>query len=267
MKSIPASTVVLVVTASLVTLIASVFISVNYYVIKPNDLAKAIKNNPETFAEALFSINDDMRKVAQKKRQEMENKKLEEQCKNPAKISSKGRVTVGDKDAPVVIAEFFDFQCPYCAQASDSMKSLVKKHKGKVKLVYKHFPLDFHPFANPAAVHFEAIAMEDHEKAQKFHDLIFKDFNEKYGKLRDKKEIEKSLKELVKAVDADKEAVKKNLEKAQAIVNNDKEEGEKAGVTGTPNLVINGVLVPRNKTPDEVISFVTSEECKKGAGS
>ena len=266
MKSLPTSTIILVVIASLVTLVASVFISVNYYVIQPKDLAKAIKDNPETFAEALFSINDDMRKIAKKKRLELEDKKLEEQCKNPAKISSKGRVTIGDKNASVVVAEFFDFQCPYCAQASSSMKALVKKYKGKVKLVYKHFPLDFHPFANPAAVYFEAIAMEDHKKAQKFHDLIFDDFEKKYGKLRDKKEIEKNLKELVKAVGADKEAVKKNMEKAQAIVNSDKEEGEKAGVTGTPNLVINGILVPRNKTPDEVISFVSSDKCK-GSGS
>ena len=263
MKSLSLPVILLVAGSCLATLAASVFISVNYYVIQPKDLAKAVKNDPETFAEALFSINEEMQKVAVKKRREKENKKLEDQCKNPAKITSKGRVTVGDKDAPVTIAEFFDFQCPFCKDASESVKQLAKQHEGKVKLVYKHFPLDFHPFAFPAAVHFEAVAMEDHKKAQKFHDLIFgKDFKKKYARLKDKKEIDKALAKLVKDVGADPAALKKNIQKAEAVVQNDKEEGEKAGVTGTPNLVINGVLVPRNKTPSEVISLVLEGKCK-----
>lgn len=254
MKSIPASTVILIVIASLVTLVASVFIAVNYYVIQPKDLAKAIKQDPETFAEALFSINDDMRKVAQKKRKEIENKKLEEQFTNPLKISTKGRVTVGDVKAPVTIVEYFDFQCGYCARASKTMKALVEKNKGKVKLVYKHFPLGFHPFAKPAAVHFEAIAMEDHKKAKKFHDQIFDNF-EKYARLKDQKKMDKVLNDLAKSVGADLKTLKANLAKAQAVVEEDKKEGEKAEVTGTPSFVINGVLVPRDKTPQEIVDM------------
>ena len=254
MKSIPTSIIVLVAVASLVTLIASVFISVNYYVIQPKDLAKAIKDNPEAFAEAFFSINDDMRKFAQKKQKEMASQKLKEQFDNPIKIPTEGRVTFGDSKAPVTIVEYFDFQCGYCSLASPKMKSLVKKYEGKVNLVYKHFPLNFHPFAEPAAVHFEAIAMEDHAKAQKFHDLIFDNFD-KYAKLKDKKAIENSLNDLVKTVGADKKTLESNLEKAEAIVASDKKEGEIAGVNGTPSFVINGVLVPRNKTPEEIIDM------------
>ena len=252
MKSIPISTVVLVVVASLVTLVASVFISVNYYVIQPKDLAKAITKDPETFAEAVFTINDAMRKVSQKKRAEAESQQLEKSFENPVKLSTDGRVTFGKEKAPVTIVEFADFQCYYCSQASKGMKKLVEKYKGKVNVVYKHFPLGFHPFAKPAAVHFEAIAMEDHEKAKKFHDLIFDNF-QKYAKLKAGKEIDKKLKELVKAVGADAKKLQDNLKKAEAIVDKDKKEGEKAGVTGTPNFVINGVLVPRGHTPEEII--------------
>ena len=57
----------------------------------------------------------------------------------------------------------------------------------------------------------------------------------------------------MKSVGVDEKALEKNLEKAQAIVNSDKKEGEKAGVTGTPNFVINGVLVPQGHTPEEII--------------
>ena len=252
MKSIPLSTIVLVAVASLVTLVASVFIAVNYYVIQPKDLAKTITNNPEAFAEAFFAINDDMRKYAQKKQQELASKKLEKQFENPIKISTEGRVTKGDSKAPVTVVEYFDFQCGYCALASNKMKNLIKKYEGKVNLVYKHFPLSFHPFAQPAAVYFEAIAMESHDKAKKFHDLIFDNFD-KYSKLKDLERIQKALDDLAKAVGADKKALNNNKEKAQALVKNDKEEGEKAGVSGTPSFVINGVMVPRNKTPEEII--------------
>ena len=267
MKSIPSSTILLVAGASLATLIAAVFISVNYYMIQPKDLAKAIQDDPEAFAEAFFSIGDDMRKYARKKQKEDLEKKFEEQVDNPLKIATEGRVTLGDPKAPVAVVEYFDFQCPFCSTASERMKKLVKDYEGKVKVVYKHFPLGFHDFAEPSAVYFEAIAMEDHSKARKFHDLIFdeKNFNSKYKRLsarspEGKKKMDKALEDLVKESGADLAAVKKNLEKAKAIVESDKEEAQKAGVGGTPSFIVNGVLVPRGKTPREIVDLLLERQ-------
>jgi protein-disulfide isomerase len=70
-----------------------------------------------------------------------------------AKIKIDGKPTRGPKDAKVTIVEFSDFQCPYCARAHQTMSDQVmKEYNGKVKLVYKNFPLGFHPWAEPAAV-------------------------------------------------------------------------------------------------------------------
>src|SRR3989338_8538820 len=56
----------------------------------------------------------------------------------------------GDKSAPVTIIEFSDFQCPYCGRFfSETLPSIEQKYiqSGKVKMVYRDFPLSFHPEA------------------------------------------------------------------------------------------------------------------------
>ena len=68
-----------------------------------------------------------------------------------AKIKTDGKPTRGPKDAKVTIVEYSDFQCPYCARAHATVADQVmKEYDGKVKLVYKNFPLGFHPWAEPA---------------------------------------------------------------------------------------------------------------------
>ena len=59
----------------------------------------------------------------------------------------------GDKNAPVHITVFSNFQCPYCAKADKSLRDLLKDDelKSKVNLVFKHFPFERHPEARPAA--------------------------------------------------------------------------------------------------------------------
>ena len=225
-----------VVGACFATLVLSVVIAVGFVVITPKHLADVIKKDPETFIEAV--------KEASEKYQELAlEKKMDEQFKKPERIDIKGRVTFGDPKAPVAIVEFSDFQCPACAGASGFIKNIVEKYEGKVKLVYRHFPLSFHKMAKPAAIYFEAIAMEDHEKARKFHDAIFENFQE-YAALKDAKVIEKKLQDLVKEVKADPKKVKENMEKAEEIVQNDLIEANKLRVRGTPTFFINGVQPP-----------------------
>jgi protein-disulfide isomerase len=81
---------------------------------------------------------------------------------------------LGKADAPVTIVEFSDFQCPYCKQYFDNTFGQIKAQyidTGKVKLVYRDFPLSFHPMAEPSA---EAAncAMEQ-GKFWEMHDKIF----------------------------------------------------------------------------------------------
>ena len=225
--------VALVVGASFVTLVLSVVISVNFITIPPEQLANVIKKDPVTFMNAVKVSSERYQKVAQEKQ-------MKERFKNPAKIDVTNRVTFGDVKAPVTIVEYSDFQCPYCARASKTMKDLIKKYDGKVKVVYKHFPLGFHPLAKPAAVYFEAIAKVDQKKAKKFHDMIFDNFQD-YARLKDKKQIDKKLQALVKKTGADLSQVEKVLEQAEAQVEKDRKEAESLQVRGTPTFFINGV--------------------------
>ncbi|MCY4513027.1 MAG: thioredoxin domain-containing protein [Bdellovibrionales bacterium] len=232
----PRTIIAFVAGACLATLVLSVVIAVGFVVITPKHLADVIKKDPETFINAVKEASEKYQKIALKK-------KLDDQFEKPAQIETEGRVTFGNSKAPVTIVEFSDFQCPACAGASAFVKNILKKYEGKVKLVYRHFPLSFHKMAKPAAIYFEAIALEDHEKAKKFHDSIFENFQE-YASLKDEKKIEKQLQALAKKVDADTKKIKENKEKAEKIVLKDMAEANQLRVRGTPTFFINGVQPP-----------------------
>ncbi|MDE2221719.1 MAG: thioredoxin domain-containing protein [Candidatus Omnitrophica bacterium] len=58
---------------------------------------------------------------------------------------------LGNKNAPVTITEFSDFQCPFCARFYPVIKQVLAAYPDKVRVVIKNFPLAFHPNALPAA--------------------------------------------------------------------------------------------------------------------
>ena len=81
----------------------------------------------------------------------------------------------GNPDAPITIVEFSDFQCPFCSRFYDQTLPLIQQNyidTGKVKLVYKDFPLDnLHPNARPA--HVAAECADEQEKFWEYHDILF----------------------------------------------------------------------------------------------
>lgn len=81
---------------------------------------------------------------------------------------------LGDANAPVTIIEYSDFQCPFCrAFFNDTYGQLKKNYidTGKAKLVYRHFPLDFHPMAPKSAEAVECAGAQN--KFWEMHDAIF----------------------------------------------------------------------------------------------
>ncbi|MEF9475845.1 MAG: DsbA family protein, partial [Candidatus Mariimomonas ferrooxydans] len=85
---------------------------------------------------------------------------------------------MGDSDAPVTIIEFSDFQCPFCRRSyTDTLPQIKANYvdTGKVKLVYRDFPLSFHPAAQPAAEAFECA--EEQGKEWELHDKLFDEQN------------------------------------------------------------------------------------------
>jgi protein-disulfide isomerase len=85
-------------------------------------------------------------------------------------------MALGKADAPVTIVEFSDYECPFCARFhKDAFPSIKKDYidAGKVRFVYRDFPLSFHPAAYPAAVAVECAHAQGNAYAWKLHDAIF----------------------------------------------------------------------------------------------
>jgi protein-disulfide isomerase len=77
----------------------------------------------------------------------------------------------GDSEAPITIVEFSDFECPYCRSAQAVLKRVMERWPGKVRLVFKHFPLEQHAYALQAAR--AAVCAERQGRFWPVHDLLF----------------------------------------------------------------------------------------------
>lgn len=68
-----------------------------------------------------------------------------------------GEHVYGSPTAPVTVVEYGDYECPYCAAAAPLLRQLVEESDGRVRLIFRHFPLaDRHPHALTAALAAEA---------------------------------------------------------------------------------------------------------------
>lgn len=204
----------------------------------PEIVFNAIEKNPKAFIDTVNKAAKQAQMDAQKDREAEEKAQFEEEFKNPKQPTiDEKRVIFGNAKAPVTIVEYSDFECPYCVRGYNTIKKVLEEYGDKVRVIYKHLPLDFHPLAEPAAKYFEAIALQDHAKAQKFHDMIF----DNQGEL--KSDREKFLDKAATKVGANLARVKKdiNSDVVKSRVAADIEEARKFEFSGTPGFLINGV--------------------------
>jgi len=99
-----------------------------------------------------------------------------------APLPPAGRPSRGPANAPVVIQEWSDFQCPFCARVEPTLVDLQKEFPTQVRLVWRHMPLPFHdkaPLAAEAAE--EALAQRGPQAFWKYHDRLFEAQSEPDG--------------------------------------------------------------------------------------
>jgi protein-disulfide isomerase len=177
----------------------------------------------------------------------------------PVDVSIDDDAMKGDKNAKVTIVEFSDFQCPYCGRfVQQTMPKIQSEYidKGKVRLVFRDYPLDFHPNAKPAAMATEcARAQGGDEMYYKFHDKVFGN--------QDSLSVE-SLKKW--AGDLGLNTAKFNdcldSKKFEAEVAKDFADGQSYGVSGTPAFFINGRMIS-GAQPFENFKTIIDEELAK----
>ena len=140
---------------------------------------------------------------------------------------------MGNKNAPVTVIEFSDFQCPFCGRFRSETFDQIKKQyidTGKVKFVFRDFPLtSIHPMAQKAAE--AAECADDQGKFWEYHDLIF----ERQASLSINSlkqwgvELELNANDFNKCLDSGKYS---------SEVNKDASDAQGAGGQGTPFFII-----------------------------
>jgi len=154
----------------------------------------------------------------------------------------------GSHDAPIVLVEYGDYQCPYCGAAYPQMKLVQKEMGNRLCFVFRNFPLsNLHPQAMRAANFAEAAAKEG--RFWEMHDTIF----ENQRRLNDRSLIDYATKVGLKD-DSVQAALRGEFD---ARIRQDFRSGARSGVNGTPTLFVNGQRFEGAALADELIDYFT----------
>ena len=93
---------------------------------------------------------------------------------NRAQIQMNDAPAMGDAKAPVTLVEYSDFECPVCRGLHDALRGMLSKYSGKVRVVFKDFPIEqLHPWARTAAIAGRCAYQQDPKAFWKMYDLIY----------------------------------------------------------------------------------------------
>jgi len=142
--------------------------------------------------------------------------------------------SLGPSHAPITLVEYGDFECPNCKQAAPAVKLLLQRFTGRVRFIYRHFPLEeVHPHALQAALAAEVAAGQ--RKFWPMHDLLFD--NQQHLK-------PPQLRRYAERLELD--MVRYDADMADTVylqrVREDIEGGSRSGVRATPTFFVNGVI-------------------------
>lgn len=166
--------------------------------------------------------------------------------KQPAPTPSQN--VKGEATASATLVEYSDFQCPACAAYYPVVKQLNKDYAGKLRFVYRYFPLrTIHQNAEISSIAAEAAARQN--KFWEMHDLLFENQTE-WSNLQDPKE---KFKEYAKFIGLDMEKFQNDLNSKEAKdkVEADYQSGLSLGVNATPTFFLNDQKIQNPKTYEE----------------
>ena len=178
-------------------------------------------------------------------------------------VAQDGSAASGARVPLVTIVEFSDFQCPYCKKMAWSLKTAMMNYKDRVRLVFKHYPLDrkCNPFVR-RTIHTQAcdlakagICAQQQGRFWELHDLLF---GERFEK-------DRPLQGVAEILGLDVERFEKCMEseEAERLLRIDIDDGRRLKIRGTPVLLINGRVLPGYRRP-RVLNMVLENLLQSG---
>jgi protein-disulfide isomerase len=164
--------------------------------------------------------------------------------------------STGSKEALITMVEFSDYQCPFCSRGHNTVQQLEKDYEGKLRVVMKQHPLDFHPRAKPSSL--AALAAGEQGKYLEMHNKLFANQTQ-----LDDANLEQYAREL--GLNIEKWKADQQLPKFQTMIQNDTAQAMQLGATGTPAFFINGKKIS-GAQPIENFKKVIDEEITKAQG-
>lgn len=174
-----------------------------------------------------------------------------------ATLDLDGAPVRGTETAPVTIVEYSDFHCPFCRSVQPTLTTLLDRYKGKVRLVYKHLPLDsLHPQARRVSE--AAYCAGRQGRFWEFHDAVYADTSSDAS--------DATLDRYARAAGLDARAFAACLAApdTRAAVQRDVQQGTELGLAGTPGFFVNGREL-KGAQPLEAFVDVIEQELR-GAG-
>jgi protein-disulfide isomerase len=228
------------------------------------EIAAWYQENPSRVGgRPLDQLRSQISQLLRTEKQRKAERKLEERLRGEHKVTvsyapyrlqldNAKAPTLGKSDAPITLVEFSDFQCPFCKGMAPTLKEVTQKLGDKVQIVYRQYPLtSIHPFAAKAAE--ASLCANEQGKFWEMHDAMFEDQT---------KLAVKDLKATAVRLGMDGKKFDTCLDSGRHVeqVQNDQREGQRAGVTGTPAIFINGVQLPGGSVPYSTVEAAIQEE-------
>ena len=158
--------------------------------------------------------------------------------------TGQGRASRGTPTAPVTIQIFSDFQCPFCARVTGTIDQVLQMYAGRVRVVFRHYPLPFHTWAREAAqASIEVQRQAGDAGFWQFHDLVFENQREIGAASSARAQLVRLVSQ-VPGVDGRRVELALASGEHDAAVQADMDAIDRAGAQiGTPSFFINGRLI------------------------
>jgi protein-disulfide isomerase len=176
---------------------------------------------------------------------------------NPAlSIDVNNRPIRGNPDAKVEIINFDDLECPYCALLNNEiLPETLDHYKGLIKIVYKDFPIEGHPWATRAAVDADCLASLNSSAYWDYVDYVHKHKEEISGPRMDLEKSFQALDNIAGKMGSQSKVAEPELamclkQQDESIVNSPLKLGRTLGVDATPQVFVDGERLPAGARPD-----------------